>query len=152
MKKKAKPEPVPAIAPESTLSVLPPLNAPRDATNRRIPTAKQKQFAKVYAETLNATEAAAQAYHLEDNRKLAGVIGSENLAKPAIRAEIEALLKEHSISVADVLTTHRRNMLQQKHLPTSQKAVETSLELLGLLGTQKQSGSVNVAFIIERSD
>lgn len=43
-------------------------------------TPKQRKFYKVYAETLNATEAAMQSYDCKD-RNVAKALGAENLAK-----------------------------------------------------------------------
>ena len=56
------------------------------------PTIKQKQFAEKYVETRNATEAALVAYDIqgEDKRKIARVIGSQNLAKLSVQEHIRA--------------------------------------------------------------
>lgn len=51
------------------------------------PTLKQQRFAKIYAETGNATEAAMQVYN-PVNRNVAQGMGSENLAKPIVMAEV----------------------------------------------------------------
>lgn len=54
------------------------------------PTLKQKEFAKLYVQTGNATEAAVQVYDV-GNRNTAQALGSENLAKPIVQAEIDSL-------------------------------------------------------------
>jgi hypothetical protein len=115
---------------------------------RNKPTTKQKRFAKVFAATLNATEAAVQAYPDLKNRHVAQSVGSENLAKPVVRQEIEKILNAHGVTLSEILSIHRRNLLQDKHLPTSQKAAEDFYDLLGMRGNTDKP-SINVAFIIE---
>lgn len=123
-------------------------NAPLPPLKGRSPTAKQKLFAAKYAETLNATEAALTAYGAED-RNTARSIGSENLRKPAVREEIAALMAGSGIDMQDVVSIHRRNLLQDKHLPTSQKAVSDFYQLAGL--TEKQDApDIRIAFVIEK--
>jgi phage terminase small subunit len=51
-------------------------------------TLKEKKFAKIYAETLNATEAAAQTYNVS-NRDSARAIGHENLAKLSFESYLD---------------------------------------------------------------
>jgi hypothetical protein len=53
------------------------------------------------------------------------------------------------IELKGVLSIHKRNLEQEKHLPTSQKAVNDYYELVGLKN-QPDTTKVNVAFVIER--
>lgn len=132
-----------------TSSNLPPLDSQRDSTRRRIPTTKQKAFAKKYAETMNATESAMQVYKPK-NRLTAQVMGAENLTKPIIRQEIEALMNRNGVKIDDVLSIHKRNMLQSDNLPVSQKAVGDFYDILGVKTAPQDNNSVKVAFIIEQ--
>lgn len=119
-----------------------------DKNGKELPTPKEKAFAHKYVETLNGTHSVLATYATKDP-KTASVIASENLAKPRVRAVIEELMERNNVSVDDVMTIHRRNMLQDKHLPTSQKAVDSFHELLGHKEQDKTQG-VNIAFIIEQ--
>jgi hypothetical protein len=65
-------------------------------------TGKQKKFAEAYVICLNATEAASQAGYNGDRNTLR-VIGSENLRKPAIRAYIDDVLSQQTLSVQEIL-------------------------------------------------
>ncbi len=137
------------LEPNTSGDALPSLIGTRARNNVRIPTAKQKKFAKEYAKTLNATQSALKVYDTKDKR-VAEVIGSENLSKPIIRLEIEKLLKANSIEIKDILEIHKRNMLQDKNFPTSQKAVSDFYEILGMKNTEKLANEVKIAFIIEK--
>lgn len=61
---------------------------------------RQKLFVLAYVETLNATEAAKQAGYSD---KTARSIGSENLTKPDIRAEIDRHFEARSMGKGEVL-------------------------------------------------
>lgn len=61
---------------------------------------RQRLFVEKYVQCLNATLAAIQAGYSE---KTARFIGSENLTKPYIRAEIERLLAERGMGKNEVL-------------------------------------------------
>jgi phage terminase small subunit len=63
-------------------------------------TDKQREFVKEYVLCLNATEAARRAGYAE---KTARQMGSENLSKPDIRAEIDAQLKARTMSPDEVI-------------------------------------------------
>jgi phage terminase small subunit len=75
-------------------------------------TDKQRAFVNAYIiNGFNATQAAKSAGYSDDT---AAVIGSENLRKPYIKAQIEALFAEHSMSAKEViarLTDHARGDL-----------------------------------------
>jgi len=117
--------------------------------NRKIPTAKQKAFAKEYAKTLNGVQSALKVYDTKDY-ETANQIAVDNLQKPIVRQEIERLLQRNDIEIGEILTIHKRNLLQDKHLPTSQKAVSDFYEILGLKSNEKPSSEVKIAFIIEK--
>lgn len=69
-------------------------------------TPKQRAFVDAYlgAARMNATEAAAMAGYA-GNRATLGSVGSENLSKPAIRAEIERYLAANGATAQEVLST-----------------------------------------------
>lgn len=76
----------------------------RDKNGNIILTPKQEMFCLEYLKDFNATQAAIRSGY---SVKTAKAIGTENLAKPAIRAKIEAFKAERNarvqISVDDVL-------------------------------------------------
>ena len=110
-------------------------------------TPKEKKFSKEYAKTLNGTQAVLASYDTKSTN-VASAMAVENLAKPRIREEIARLLSDNDIELSEVLSIHKRNMVQGKHLPTSQKAVNDVYELLGLKD-QQNTTKVNIAFVIE---
>lgn len=109
---------------------------------------KERIFAQEYVKQKNVTRAALAAYDTTD-AKTASVIGSENLLKPRVNQYIEQLLAKNGITTDEVLSIHARNARQEKHLPTSQKAVESFESMLGL-SEQEANKGVNIAFIIEQ--
>lgn len=138
--------------PEEEISqVLPPLTPTgRTKTKGKRITAKQKRFAKAFVKNKgNATQAVIETYDT-DNRGTAQSIGSENLSKPIVRQEIVRLLKQEGIEMTEILSTHRRNMLQNKHYPTSQKAVSDFYDILGMRNAEKPSSEVKIAFIVHK--
>jgi hypothetical protein len=131
-------------------NVLVPLDTPQYASNKKRKLSnKQKAFARNYAKTLNATQSALASYETTDIRT-AQNIGSENLSKPIVRQEIARLLESNNIELSSILSIHKRNMLQDDHLPTSQKAVSDFYEILGMKSTDKPSNEVKIAFVIEK--
>ena len=110
-------------------------------------TGKEKAFAKEYAKTNNGTQSALKVYNT-DKPNSAAVIANENLIKPKVREEIARLLSANGIELEGILNIHKRNMEQDTHLGTSQKAVNDAYELLGLKD-QPDTTKVNIAFIIE---
>lgn len=110
---------------------------------------KQKTFVKEYTKTLNGTQSALKAYDTSDPN-VAGAIASENLTKPKIKEEINRLLAGNGISIEEILTFHKRNMVQDINYPTSQKAIGDFYELLGLKTTDKPTNEVKIAFVIEK--
>lgn len=110
-------------------------------------TGKEKAFAKEYVKTNNGTQSALKVYNT-DSPNTAGSIANENLLKPKIREEVARLLSKNGIEVDDIVSIHRRNLLQDTNLNVSQKAVNDAYELLGLKD-QPDTTKVNIAFIIE---
>jgi phage terminase small subunit len=118
---------------------------------RKTLTPKQRLFALTYAQIGNATEAYRRSYDVTTtNRQSLSVMAAETLDKPLVRKEIERLLSPH-IDVQEILSLHARNARQDEHLPTSQRAVESFEEILGIKA-QAQAPSINVAFVINRKD
>ncbi len=111
-------------------------------------TTKERLFARRYVKDKNITKSALAVYDTKDP-KTASVIGVENLHKPRVRAEIERLLNDNGITKEDILAIHQRNMIQEKHLPTSQKAVESFESMLGLSGTDEKP-TTQIAFILHK--
>ncbi len=134
----------------ATATPQPPQLRKAAKTRNRKLTPKQKAFAHAYVDKkLNGTEAALHTYQTTDTN-VAASIASENLTKPKIKREIELLLAQNSIELPLILGIHRRNMLQEEHLPTSQKAVGEFYEILGMKTGDKPTNSVAVQFIIEK--
>ena len=76
--------------------------------------------------------------------KTATVEGSLTLAKPSVQQRIQELLQAQGLTVELAMSTHKRNMVQNKHLPTSQKAVETVYQLAGMLKHGDNTNTVNI--------
>jgi hypothetical protein len=108
---------------------------------------KEKIFIDTIIKTKNATKSALEAYDTTDEN-VAGSIGSENLQKPKIRAEIMRLLGDNDVKIEEIFSVHKRNMLQDKHLPTSQKAVGDFYDILGMKNQEAPSSSNKIAFFI----
>ena len=108
---------------------------------------KEKVFTQEFARTKNGTQSALKAYNTNDVN-IAGSIASENLTKPKIRAEILRLLGDNDIELGEILGVHKRNMNQDKHFPTSQKAVSDFYEILGMKNQDAPKGETKIAFII----
>lgn len=115
-------------------------------------TAKQKAFADAYVAgdattRLNQTQSALAVYNTDANT--ASVIGHENIRKPIVQEYIQSLLDNNEVTPTLVIETHKRNMLQNKHLPTSQKAVEGFEQIMGITPQNDAKTTVNVALVIE---
>jgi len=108
---------------------------------------KEQKFVETFVETKNATKSAKEAYGLS-NDNVAGSMGSENLQKPKIRAEIMRLLSDNDVEIEEIFSVHKRNMLQDKHLPTSQKAVGDFYDILGMKNQEAPTSNNKIAFFI----
>lgn len=114
-------------------------------------TRKQKLFAEEYVKTKgNGTQSALAVYDT-DSPRVAEAIASENLSKPIVRREIARILEDNGIALSSIFSIHKRNMLQDDHLPTSQKAVSDFYEILGMKSQDKPSNEVKIAFVIEKN-
>ena len=109
---------------------------------------RKKKFIKEYVQSGNATQSAIKAGYSENG---ASVQATRLLANASVRAEIVDAFEKQGLSMDDVMETHARNIKQDKHLPTSQRAIDSYYELTGV---KKQDTTTNntVAFIIEQSD
>ncbi len=111
---------------------------------------KEKSFAKEFvANRGNGTQAVLATYDTDDE-KSASVIAHQNLGKVKVRQEIEAIMSKNGIELDEIMSLHARNARQDKHLPTSQKAIGDFYDILGVKPTQSNDGSVKIAFIIEQ--
>lgn len=111
-------------------------------------TEKERRFIKEYVKTGNGTRSVLAAGY-DTNAKNASVVANANLKRLKIREEIARLMADNDIELHNVLKIHKRNLEQDKHLPTSQKAVNDYYELVGLK-EQKNENSVNIAFVVEK--
>lgn len=114
-------------------------------------TVKQKKFARVVASGATATDAYKSAYNTE-NMKVTTIHREAHATTrlPQVNAEIQALLSQSGIEVDEILDLHARNMRQKDHLPTSQRAIESFEEMIGLK-QDKHTPAINVAFVINGS-
>ena len=111
-------------------------------------TAKQKRFIEEYLIDLNATQAAIRAGYSE---KTADVIGSENLVKPNIKAEVERLQAETSQRLQVTKESLINDLIMIKDLcltnprvtHNSIKAIEVIAKMLGLNAPEKQDVTLN---------
>lgn len=119
---------------------------------RKTITHKQRKLVHEVLKTGNQTTAALAAYDTKD-RATAASLASRELRKDNVKEYIEGLLKEHNVTVKDVIGLHIRNMTQSSHLSTSQKAVESMEAMLGFAGSRSDHGKTapvtNIAFIVE---
>lgn len=111
-------------------------------------TPKRKRFARKYIELGNASEAYAQSYDAEGmSRPAIHTEAKRALQSPAVVSEVARLMALSDFHLSDVTEIHRRNMEQDKHLPTSQRAVETYYQLEGIMA-KAEAPKLSVAFVI----
>ena len=112
---------------------------------------RKKKFIREYVQSGNATQSAMKAGYSPNNAKAASVTAVRLLANASVRAEVVEAFEKQGLSMDEVMETHARNIKQDKHLPTSQRAIDSYYELTGV---KKQDTTTNntVAFIIEQSD
>jgi phage terminase small subunit len=111
-------------------------------------TDKQNLFIQEYLTDLNATQAAIRAGYSE---KTAQRIGSENLSKPVIKAEIERLQAETSTKlqvtkeslIKDLLTIKDLCLTDTRSIHNSIKAIDTINKMLGFNATEKLDVTTN---------
>lgn len=121
-------------------------NATKLKTNAQI---LREQFPLAYIENgLNATKAYKSLKKTTDIT--ARVEGSKTLSNPIVREKIQELLNQRQLTVDNAIEIHKRNMFQEKHLPTSQKAVELVYELQGVIKRGESGGNtVNVGIVVK---
>jgi len=124
-------------------------------------TDKQKRFVEEYLIDLNATQAAIRSGYSE---KTAQRIGSENLSKPLIKAEIERLQAETSDKlqvtkeslINDLITIKDLCLVDPRVTHNSIKAIEVISKMLGFNATEKQeitlAGPVDISKLIGFDD
>ena len=130
-----------------------------DKTRARQKTAKRinKQtlealFPAKYIENgLNGTKAyQAIKPHVKDTT--ANVEASRVLAKPNVQAALQELLKENKLSLGETMKIHRRNMIQDYDLSTSQRAVQDVYKISGLMNNSDKGQTINIAMVIKPND
>lgn len=115
-------------------------------------TPKQREFARKYVELGTATDAYRAAYDAENMAQPSvHTEAARTLKIPSVSTEIERLFAAHGMEMSDVLSIHARNMRQEEHLPTSQRAVGDYYELTGMKKSAA-TPTVNVAFVINRGE
>ncbi len=122
-------------------------------TDGKILTPKRKKFARLVVKTGSKTKAYRAAFDVGPNTLPSTVHeeASRTASIPQVKNEIERLFERNGLSFDDVTRLHERNMSQDKHLPTSQKAITDYYELTGRKKAA-QSNSVSIAFVINRGD
>ena|SRR3990167_3719222 len=113
----------------------------------------EREFPKQYvAHGLNGTRAYKALKDRKDkpvDNNVAHVMAHRLLQKDTVQQGIADIMSGGGMDIGSIQAIHRRNMKQDKHLPTSQKAVETAYTLHGLLRSDTHT-STNIALIIER--
>lgn len=115
-------------------------NTENEIPKRKL-TLKERKWLKIYLQTGNATEAAAQVYDVKD-RNSANAIGSENLAKLS-NLELDNLMDEmglDDISLVQVLINnlkatrlYGKNAIEHADSNARNKALELALKIKGKL-------------------
>lgn len=133
-------------------------NATERAKNgKKLPTNKQKKFAREYIKTLNGTQSALKVYNTKDSHS-AQLIGSENLSKPVIQREIVRLMEEKGLTDDLLLKKHYQGLDANKlsehgeieDMPTRYKYLELAYKLKGYTEAEKSNGNTQIAIIIEK--
>jgi phage terminase small subunit len=107
-------------------------------------TAKQERFCREYGVDFNATQAALRSGY---SKKTAGVIGRENIQKPAVKKFIDFLLREE---LEDIQKAHSQNMRFWNNLRDNDRMAKRSdkikaSELIGrATGQFSETKNVNV--------
>ena len=121
------------------------------ATNgKKIPTAKEKAFAKEYAlgnNKLNGTQSALKVYNTK-SPNTANSIALANLSKPTVLNEIDRILEENNLTDDVVMKEHLKIIKQDKQLSPKVTAIGQYYTLKGYNTADKEKASTNIAFII----
>ena len=112
-------------------------------------TPKRKKFARAYVETGNATAAYEKSFDTSGytSRKSLQTEATRTRDLPVVQSEVARIMRDSGMDMPDVIAIHRRNMQQDKHLPTSQRAVETYYQLEGIMA-KAEAPKLSVAFVI----
>lgn len=105
----------------------------------------RKKFAREYVKS--GGKAKASAIKAGYSEKGAGQAANQLLNTPEIQNEIGKVFERAGLSIDEVAEIHKRNMLQDKHLPTSQRAVTDYYDITGMSKRNDEKG-MQVAFII----
>lgn len=112
-------------------------------------TPKEREFCKQYVQLRNGAEAVRRSYDISDpNSGTPRVMANQLLRKEHIRNEVEILMFKAGLEMTDVVQIHKRNMVQEKDLSTSQRAVSDYYKVTGKMNQDPQK-EMKVAFIIE---
>lgn len=125
----------------------------RETKNPGKLTAKRRKFARAVVKHGEYTKAYKEAFDVSPDTKISSVHNqaSKTASIPVVKAEIDRLFQDAGLTMTDVLQIHRRNMTQDVHLPTSQRAVTDYYELMGLKKSA-QLPNIAIAFVINRGD
>ena len=105
---------------------------------------KQKAFIKEAVKTLNPTEAIVRSYDVK-NRVVAKSMASENLAKPYLKEALEQAMEEQGITDDLLLKEHKKVIIQSKHLPSKNTAIDMAYKLKGSYAPdKKQVSNLNI--------
>lgn len=74
------------------------------------------------------------------------------LAKPSVQAALQELLNENKLSLGETMKIHRRNMIQDEDLSTSQRAVQDVYKISGLMNNNDKGQTINIAMVIKPND
>ena len=107
-------------------------------------TPKLKKFANAYMETGNATQAVIDANYDVKNRKVAGVMGTENLEKPSVMA----YLQSHASGAASRIV---EMSMQAENEAVKFNANKDILDRSGFKPADPDSGNKNI-FVINLSE
>ena len=96
---------------------------------------KQQGFVRDFIKTGNATQAALNNYEIEseDKENVAGAIGSENLTKPMIQAEIKPALERYKKELDEILSAMElkdKHSEQYKTLVDAASVIQKQIQLL----------------------
>lgn len=104
---------------------------------------RAKQFARQYIKNdFNGTKTVLEMYNTTD-KKTAGVIAVENLAKPSFQKAIIEEMEKRGLNDEMVLKELEYNIKQYKHLPSKNTAMDMYFKLKGDYAPEKKL-SVNV--------
>ena len=111
---------------------------------------KQKKFVQALVKTGNATDAVLASYNTT-NRKSAQVLGSQNLDKPEVQAELEKALAKNNITL-DKVTGNINNLAnEQPYKPSSDVILKSNIELLKLMKAYPERVNKSVSYSIKQN-